>query len=368
MRSTTRISLLSLCLLLLCGCAALPPGSKRDPRDPWERMNRSFYKFNDVLDRAIVKPTAKGYTHLPQPMQTGVHNFFDNLNYPITIVNDLLQGQVVPFFSDIGRFVFNTTVGLGGLFDPATAAGMQKNNRDFGQTLGKWGVPKGPYVVVPIFGPYTVRDGIGAVTVDYYANPSNYTKFWISTSLWLVRGVDRRARQLPAQLGGVDQVAGELEVRDAAVGEPDALVGVGADLLGGGRQHGGVERVGVRHHVDVRPGPEDLGVNRPLQVAQAGAVEDLAVEVEQDEVAGADDLLQADVAALEPEPAAAGIPQRQMPERHVVVALKVEDAMRPGQVAQRGVEAGVARGHVLCAASSRAVRSQSTSRAARRAS
>jgi phospholipid-binding lipoprotein MlaA len=196
MRSTTRISLLSFCLLLLCGCAALPPG-KRDPRDPWERMNRSFYKFNDTLDRAIVKPTAKGYTHLPQPMQTGVHNFFDNLNYPITIVNDLLQGQLVPFFSDIGRFVFNTTVGLGGLFDPATAAGMQKNNRDFGQTLGKWGVPKGPYVVVPIFGPYTVRDGIGAVTVDYYANPSNYAKFWISTSLWLVRGVDRRARLLP---------------------------------------------------------------------------------------------------------------------------------------------------------------------------
>ena len=197
MRSTTRLSLLSLCLLLLCGCAALPPGSKRDPRDPWERMNRSTYKFNDVLDRAIVKPTAKGYTHLPRPVQTGVHNFFDNLNYPITIVNDLLQGQVVPFFSDIGRFVFNSTVGLGGLFDPATAAGMQKNNRDFGQTLGKWGVPKGPYVVVPVFGPYTVRDGIGAVTVDYYANPSNYTKFWVSTSLWLVRGVDRRARLLP---------------------------------------------------------------------------------------------------------------------------------------------------------------------------
>src|SRR5215472_3792100 len=197
MRSTTRLTLLSLCLLLLCGCAALPPGSKRDPRDPWERMNRSTYKFNDTLDRAVVKPVAKGYTHLPQPMQTGVHNFFDNLNYPITIVNDLLQGQVVPFFSDIGRFAFNTTVGLGGLFDPATAAGMQKNYRDFGQTLGKWGVPKGPYVVVPIFGPYTVRDGIGASTVDYFANPSSYTKFSVSATLWLVRGVDRRARLLP---------------------------------------------------------------------------------------------------------------------------------------------------------------------------
>jgi phospholipid-binding lipoprotein MlaA len=183
--------------LVLCGCATLPPGSQRDPRDPWERMNRSFYQFNDTVDRAVIKPVAKGYTHLPQPMQTGVHNFFDNLNYPVTIVNDLLQGQVVPFFSDIGRFLFNTTVGLGGLFDPATAAGMQKNYRDFGQTLGKWGVPKGPYVVVPIFGPYTVRDGIGASTVDYFANPSNYTKFWVSTSLWLTRGIDRRARLLP---------------------------------------------------------------------------------------------------------------------------------------------------------------------------
>jgi phospholipid-binding lipoprotein MlaA len=197
MRSTRRISLLSLCLLILCGCATLPPGTKRDPRDPWERMNRASYKFNDVVDRSIVKPVARGYTHLPQPVQSGVHNFFDNLDYPVTIVNDLLQGQLKPFFSDIGRFLLNTTVGLGGLFDPATAAGMEKNNRDFGQTLGKWGVPKGPYIVVPIFGPYDVRDGIGSITVDYYANPRSYTPFWVNTSLWLVRGVDRRAGLLP---------------------------------------------------------------------------------------------------------------------------------------------------------------------------
>jgi phospholipid-binding lipoprotein MlaA len=197
MRSTTWIYLLSLCLSLLCGCATLPPGSKRDPRDPWERLNRTSYKFNDAIDRAVVKPVAKGYTHLPQPVQTGVRNFFDNLDYPVTIVNDLLQGQIKPFFSDIGRFLFNSTVGLGGLFDPATAVGLEKNDRDFGQTLGKWGVPKGPYIVVPVFGPYDVRDGIGAVTVDYYANPRSYTTFWVNTSLWLVRGVDRRSRLLP---------------------------------------------------------------------------------------------------------------------------------------------------------------------------
>ena len=197
MRSTIWTSLPALCLLVLCGCATLPPGSKRDPRDPWERLNRTSYKINDSLDRAIVKPVAKGYTHLPHPVQSGVHNFFDNLQTPVVIVNDLLQGQVKSFFSDIGRFLFNTTVGLGGLFDPATAAGMEKNDRDFGQTLGKWGVPKGPYLVIPVFGPYDVRDGIGTLTVDTFANPRNYTTFWVNTSLWLVNGVDRRARLLP---------------------------------------------------------------------------------------------------------------------------------------------------------------------------
>jgi len=197
MRSTPRISLLSLCLLVLCGCASLPPGTKRDPRDPWERMNRASYKFNDAVDRAVVKPVARGYTHLPQPVQSGVHNFFDNLQTPVIIVNDLLQGQVKSFFSDIGRLVLNTTVGIGGLFDPATKVGMEKNDRDFGQTLGKWGVPKGPYVMVPIFGPYDVRDGVGTLTVDTFANPRNYTPFWVNTGLWLVNGVDRRARLLP---------------------------------------------------------------------------------------------------------------------------------------------------------------------------
>ena len=197
MSSTRRLSLLSVCLLLLCGCATLPPGSKRDPRDPWERFNRSSYQFNDALDRAVLKPAAKGYTHLPQPVQTGMHNFFDNLDYPVTIVNDLLQGQLKPFFSDIGRFVLNSTLGLGGLFDPATPAGLQKNYRDFGQTLGKWGVPKGPYVVVPLFGPYDVRDGIGSVTVDYYANPRSYLNFWTNLGLYTVRTVDHRSRLLP---------------------------------------------------------------------------------------------------------------------------------------------------------------------------
>lgn len=197
MRSTTWKSLLAVCLLVLCGCATLPPGTKRDPRDPWERVNRASYKFNDVLDKAILRPVARTYARTPQPVQRGVHNFFDNLDYPVTIVNDLLQGQVKPFFSDIARLVLNTTIGIGGLFDPASSAGLEKNNRDFGQTMGKWGVPAGPYIVVPILGPYTVRDGIGAGTVDTFANPRTYTKWQVALSLYGVRQIDRRARLLP---------------------------------------------------------------------------------------------------------------------------------------------------------------------------
>jgi phospholipid-binding lipoprotein MlaA len=195
MRSTTRITLLSLCLLLLWGCATLPPGAQRDPRDPFERLNRTSYKVNDALDRAIVKPTAKGYAKLPQPIRNGFYNFFNNFGYPMVIVNDLLQGQVKPFFSDIGRFVLNSTLGLGGFLDPATPTGMERNDRDLGQTLGKWGVPPGPYLVVPIFGPYDVRDGLGAVADDY-ANPRHYLPFWWQTGLWAAQGVDTRSRLL----------------------------------------------------------------------------------------------------------------------------------------------------------------------------
>lgn len=196
MRSTTWKSLLVVCLLILCGCATLPPGTKRDPRDPWERMNRASYKFNDVLDKAVLRPVARGYSKTPHFFQNSVHNVIYNLEYPVTIVNDLLQGQVKPFFSDVARLVLNTTVGIGGLLDPASSAGLDKNNRDFGQTLGKWGVKPGPYLVVPILGPYTVRDGVGSLTVDYFSNPRTYFTFWVSSGIWAVRSVDNRSRLL----------------------------------------------------------------------------------------------------------------------------------------------------------------------------
>jgi phospholipid-binding lipoprotein MlaA len=195
MRSTTRITPLFVCLLLACGCATLPPGAQRDPRDPWERVNRTSYKINDALDRAIVKPAAKGYAKLPQPMRNGFYNFFNNFGYPVVIVNDLLQWQIKPFFSDIGRFVLNSTLGLAGFLDPASSAGLQRNDRDLGQTLGKWGIPPGPYIVVPIFGPYTVRDGL-ATFPDQYANPRYYLPFWWEAGFWAAQGVDTRSRLL----------------------------------------------------------------------------------------------------------------------------------------------------------------------------
>ena len=163
MPSTIRLSLLALGLLLLLGCATLPPG-KRDPRDPWERMNRATYRFNDTFDRAIFQPVARGYREVtPHFVQTGVSNFFDNLEYPIVMVNDLLQGQIGPFFSDTGRLLLNTTVGIGGLMDPATRVGLEKNDREFGQTFGKWGIGTGPYFVIPFLGPSDVRDSVGIV-------------------------------------------------------------------------------------------------------------------------------------------------------------------------------------------------------------
>ncbi|HEY0768423.1 MAG TPA: VacJ family lipoprotein [Steroidobacteraceae bacterium] len=199
MPSIIRLSLLSACLLLLLGCAALPPG-KRDPRDPWERTNRATYRFNDTFDRAILRPVARGYRKVtPHFVQTGVTNFLDNLEYPTVMVNDLLQGQFKPFVSDTGRLLLNTTLGIGGLFDPATAAGLDKNERDFGQTLGKWGARTGPYLVIPFLGPSDIRDALGRVG-DEYSNPRHYIrKAYVKYGLAGLRAIDTRARLLDYQ-------------------------------------------------------------------------------------------------------------------------------------------------------------------------
>jgi len=159
--------------LMLTGCATVPAG-KADPRDPWERFNRSSFAFNDALDRAVAKPVAKAYKKVtPRIVRTGVSNFVSNLDTLTTVVNDVLQGKMKQAGQDSGRFLLNTTLGLGGIFDPATAAGLANNDEDFGQTLGKWGVKSGPYLMLPILGPSTVRDTVGRIP-DQFTYPINY--------------------------------------------------------------------------------------------------------------------------------------------------------------------------------------------------
>lgn len=184
-----------LAALLATGCASQPTNAKRDARDPLERLNRASYAFNDTLDRAILKPTAKGYRAIaPQFVETGVSNFFDNLDTPKTLVNDVLQGKFKPALHDTGRLLLNTTLGIGGLFDPASAAGLDRNDEDFGQTLGKWGVPSGPYLMIPFVGPSTVRDGFGEIP-DEYSDPRHYIEEdKVRFGLLALNVVDSRAR------------------------------------------------------------------------------------------------------------------------------------------------------------------------------
>lgn len=183
--------------LMLGGCATLPPGSQPDPRDRFERANRSVYAFNRALDHAVLRPVARAYVKVtPRPARRCISNFFANIDYPITIINDALQGKAHDSFSDAVRFGINTVVGVGGLFDPATHWGFEKHDEDFGQTLGKWGVRAGPYLMLPILGPSTVRDAPARV-VDHFSTPRTYlldTNADLGVSV--VDAVDKRAALL----------------------------------------------------------------------------------------------------------------------------------------------------------------------------
>lgn len=168
-----RLSLIA-ALLVMTGCATT--NQSAGVSDPLEGYNRAMYKFNDVVDTAVIKPVAKGYdTVMPAPLSHGVSNFFSNLNDITVIVNDLLQGKFYQAYRDTYRFVLNTTVGVAGIFDVASLNGFTKNNEDFGQTLGVWGAEPGAYVVLPIFGPRNVRDSFGLVG-DLFTDPVMYVE------------------------------------------------------------------------------------------------------------------------------------------------------------------------------------------------
>ena len=183
---------------VLSGCQSVPK-DQRDPRDPFESVNRGIYKFNDRVDRAVMRPVARAYrTVLPGFVRTGVGNFFSNINDVRVVLNNTLQGKFTTAYADFGRLVMNSTLGIGGIFDIASEAGMEKHQEDFGQTLGWYGVPDGPYMMLPIFGPSTVRDTVG-FGVDWVTDPVRYVDpTRAHNQLTGTRLVHRRAELLDA--------------------------------------------------------------------------------------------------------------------------------------------------------------------------
>jgi phospholipid-binding lipoprotein MlaA len=178
--SLRRLALLGLLTLAaaLGGCAsappaaggAAPPAMGQNPADPWEAFNRKVFAFNDAIDEAVLKPVAEGYRKVvPQLVRTGIDNFFGNLGDVWSAANHLLQGKVFSGLDMGMRVLANTTFGLGGILDPATEIGLERRSEDFGQTLGRWGIGPGPYVVLPLWGPRNVRDTAGLV-VDRQAD------------------------------------------------------------------------------------------------------------------------------------------------------------------------------------------------------
>jgi len=153
---------------LILGCAS------SGPEDPWRAANRPIFAFNEGLDRSLFEPIAEGWhALLPDRVEQSITNLFDNLGMPWVFVNDLLQGKPGDSGNDFSRFAVNTTVGIGGLFDCASKLGIPKNDEDFGQTLGVWRVPPGPYMVLPLFGPSSPRHTVGRV-IDLAGNPFSY--------------------------------------------------------------------------------------------------------------------------------------------------------------------------------------------------
>ena len=180
---------------LLTGCATLPSG-KADPRDPFERVNRSIYGFNNALDHAVLRPTARAWRAvMPRVVRTGLSNFVTNLAYPTTVVNDFLQGKFTQGGHDFTRLLINSVFGLG-FFDPATRDGLERHDEDFGQTLGKWGVPAGPYVMLPILGPSSVRDAPARLADDYTNVRHYFSNTYVRWGLWGIDNLEVRASLL----------------------------------------------------------------------------------------------------------------------------------------------------------------------------
>ena len=214
MTYAARIGAFALAAAALTGCA-----TNNNPNDPLEGFNRAMFSFNDTVDTVALKPAAQAYDAVvPSPVQAGVGNFFGNIGDLWSSINQLLQGRIEQGVSTFMRVAINTTFGLGGVLDVATEARLPREKSDFGQTLGKWGVGSGPYVVLPFFGPSTIRDTAG-LPVDLYGDLWTYKRptRWRNVGS-VIRVVDRRAQLLDASTLLEDAALDKYDfVRDAYI-------------------------------------------------------------------------------------------------------------------------------------------------------
>ena len=195
-RVGSNLTALFMVSVLLPACATT--GSIDEYSDPFEKYNRAVYKFNDGVDRVLLKPVARGYRKIiPSPVRRSVGNFFRNLLEPTTIINDILQGKFEHAVTDTARLVFNTSFGLLGIFDVATGMGIERHREDFGQTFAVWGFKPGPYIMLPFIGPTNIRDGIGLLPYYLATDPRLYnSNSSVNLALIVVNAVDTRAQLL----------------------------------------------------------------------------------------------------------------------------------------------------------------------------
>jgi phospholipid-binding lipoprotein MlaA len=218
-----RYVLVVLLAILSIGCASV---TTPNPKDPFESYNRTMFKVNTTVDAAITEPIARGYTAvIPSPIRDCVGNMFDNLKVPFSALNNVLQGKLQAACEDVTRFTLNTTAGLAGCFDVATKVGLPNHKEDLGQTLAVWGVPAGPYVMLPLLGPSNVRDGLARIgqmamnaPVDRNLISTDINHIPTRNTLLGMNLIQTRAELLPAtdalKKMGVDEYA---FVRDASI-------------------------------------------------------------------------------------------------------------------------------------------------------
>ena len=217
-------------VLALTACLAVPtlasaqeaaatpeaaPAQTNASNDPWIGFNRSMFGVHQAVDGAVLEPVARGYRAItPRPLRTGVLNFLRNLKSPVVFANDVLQGEIGRAGNTAGRFAINTTIGVAGIFDPATSMGLDRHDEDFGQTLAVWGVPSGPYLFVPLMGPSTVRDSAGRI-IDTVFDPLTWADFddadTVRTSRTIIAALAQR-EALIDQIDAFEAQGGDLYV------------------------------------------------------------------------------------------------------------------------------------------------------------